>query len=473
MERLLKDLKPHPLNAQIYGHEIDPELVESIKENGILQPLLIDAWDRIISGHRRYQAALKAGLETVPVTVLALKEEAQVITTLIEANRQRAKTNEQLAREAACLFQVESDKADLRRANGNSKTNDPAKSPEDVGDAREIVATKLGIGAKKVQQAVTVIGAIDDLRKQGKTTEADLILGVLNRHSLNRAHNCLAKDGLGKTGKGALADDQSAILIKEWQTMSAEQKHAHLAKQWPESRFTPQTSYASEWVPWAWHPVTGCLYDCEYCDARDLAMQRYQHGFEPTFYPGRLNATAVGQLPKTTFGAGNNYVLTCPTADLFGQWVPKDVIEAVLDAVRQAPNWTFLFLTKNPQRLLEFEFPLNAWLGTSVEGQQQVDVAEAVFVKLQAIVKWLVCEPLSAPLKFARLDLFQWLVIGGARKSSRTGEFVPPRQWVQDLWQQADKAGCDVYETPNVLERRREFPLLIFNPDEPVEGSDE
>ena len=49
MERLLKDLKPHPLNAQIYGHEID-QLVESIKENGILQPLLIDTWDRIISG---------------------------------------------------------------------------------------------------------------------------------------------------------------------------------------------------------------------------------------------------------------------------------------------------------------------------------------------------------------------------------------------------------------------------------------
>ena len=136
----------------------------------------------------------------MPVTVLVLKEEAQVITALIEANRQRAKTNEQLAREAACLFQVESDKANLRRANGNSKKNDPAKSPEEVGDARELVAAKLGLG-EKVQQAVAVIEAIDDLRKQGKTAKAQAILSVLNRQ-LNRAHQLVAQDRVEKPANG-------------------------------------------------------------------------------------------------------------------------------------------------------------------------------------------------------------------------------------------------------------------------------
>jgi ParB-like chromosome segregation protein Spo0J/protein gp37 len=461
MEKLLKDLKPHPLNAEIYGSGVDPQLVESIKEHGILEPLVIDRSDRIISGHRRYEAAKLAGLNTVPVTVLKLTDEADIIMALIEANRQRTKTNEQEAREAACLFQVESEKASLRRAKGNSKTDDPAISPEEIGDAREIVARKLKMGAKRVQQAVAVIETMDNLRKQGNTADADWIRDVLNRQSINGANTLILAKGLsGGTAKVTMADDQSAILIKEWQNMSAEQKQAELTKPWPESRFTPQTCDAREWAQWAWHPVTGCLHGCEYCEARDVALQRYPHGFEPTFYPNRLNATAVTPLPKKISEVGNN-VLACPTADLFGKWVPKDVIEAVLDAVRRAPMWNFLFLTKNPQRLLEFGFPQNAWVGVTVNTQKRVNEAEAVFRQLSATVKWLACEPLLEPLTFSQLNLFQWLLIGGANKSSQTGTFRPRRQWVEDLWKQADDCGCGIFEEPNLLERRRDFPRPI------------
>ena len=58
------------------------------------------------------------------------------------------------------------------------------------------------------------------------------------------------------------------------------------------------------------------------CDARDLAVQRKPHRFEPAFYPGRLNATSAVEPRKRTAGTGNNYVLTCPTADSFGEWAP-------------------------------------------------------------------------------------------------------------------------------------------------------
>jgi protein gp37 len=184
--------------------------------------------------------------------------------------------------------------------------------------------------------------------------------------------------------------------------------------------------------------------------------------FVPAFYPGRLQCPEHTKLPpeaKTDIGYKN--VFCCSMADLFGKWVPSDLIQLVLDVVRKSPQWNFLFLTKSPQRLLEFEFPDNAWVGTSVDTQARVKTAEEVFEKVKAKVKWLSCEPMMERLTFTHLDRFQWVVLGGSSKSTQTPEFRPPREWVTNLWSQARAAGCKIYEKPNLLERCREYPTNI------------
>ena len=46
-----KELRPHNLNVEIYGNEsIDMDLVESIKNKGILEPLVIRDDNIILSG---------------------------------------------------------------------------------------------------------------------------------------------------------------------------------------------------------------------------------------------------------------------------------------------------------------------------------------------------------------------------------------------------------------------------------------
>ena len=60
-KRSTQDLRPHPLNDEIYGDRADSDLVESIKTKGVLNPLLITATNFIISGHRRWAAASAAG----------------------------------------------------------------------------------------------------------------------------------------------------------------------------------------------------------------------------------------------------------------------------------------------------------------------------------------------------------------------------------------------------------------------------
>jgi len=76
--------------------EFDPEaleeLAQSIREQGVLQPLLVEAWAagyRIVAGERRWRAAQRAGLTEIPVLVRSFTEESRMEIALVE-NIQRA-----------------------------------------------------------------------------------------------------------------------------------------------------------------------------------------------------------------------------------------------------------------------------------------------------------------------------------------------------------------------------------------------
>jgi len=88
-------LIPHPSNPRHDdGKDLD-ELVGSVKERGILQNLTVVPRDDgeegyvVVIGHRRLQAAKKAGLKTVPAIIADMTIEQQVRTMLIE-NMQRS-----------------------------------------------------------------------------------------------------------------------------------------------------------------------------------------------------------------------------------------------------------------------------------------------------------------------------------------------------------------------------------------------
>ena len=118
--------------------------------------------------------------------------------------------------------------------------------------------------------------------------------------------------------------------------------------------FNRQDSDEIEWAQWSWNPVTGCLHDCPYCYARDIT-QRGPNAFprvQPAFRPYRLNAPANTAVPdEAATDTRYRNVFTCSMADLFGGWVPKEWIEAVLGAERDNPQWNFLFFTKFPKRM--------------------------------------------------------------------------------------------------------------------------
>jgi ParB-like chromosome segregation protein Spo0J len=343
LTRRTEELRPHPLNESIYADGADEKLIQSIREVGIIQQLIIDDENRIISGHRRWQAARALKIRKVPVQVMRLENELDIEVALIEANQQRVKTNEQRAREAAEIYRIEQAKARERQINANPGGTLPAKSPEGVGDARDLAGRRIGIGGKKVEQSVQVIEVIDRLINDAEHDAAENIRTELNKYSVSRAFNVARETG---HIKGVIVEpptEDDFIQIERWKKMTAEEQMKALAKQYVKTQFNFQETDGIEWAKWSWNPITGCLHNCEYCYARDIANRMFGAGSVPAFYPGRLLCPQNTKLPaeaKTDIGYKNVFV--CSMADLFGKWMPSDLIQRVLDAARQSPEWNNL-----------------------------------------------------------------------------------------------------------------------------------
>lgn len=462
-----KELRPHSENEKLYGSTaVDAEFVASVTRLGILTPLLVTRDRRIISGHRRWLAAQKIGLAEVPVTVFSSDNELDIREAIVESNRQRQKTNEQVGREARLLLEVESERAKQRQlAQLNNVKNTVVliqESDRETGNARDKVGELLGFGGRHIEKAAQIVDAIDDLEATGKKHDAEVLRTTLN-NSVSKAYDTARERGYIAPESRATVKAEPRlpdfITLDQWQALDDAGQFAALSANGSGLKMNKQETDNIEWALWSWNPVTGCLHNCDYCYARDIANRFYPQGFAPSIVPARLSAPANTHVPQEAKdNIGYKNVFTCSMADLFGKWVPSEWIEAVLDVVRNAPQWNFLFLTKFPIRMAEFDFPENAWVGTTVDRQYAVDRAETAFRKITAGIKFLSCEPMLERLTFTSLEMFDWVIIGGSSKSTQTPEFRPPREWVNDLQAQARAAGCKVYEKTNLLERIREYP---------------
>jgi hypothetical protein len=96
---------PSPKNNRLYRPvaDTDPEimaLAESIRRDGLLEPLVITTDRCILSGHRRYAACKLAGLASVPCRVKDIaSSDPRFLVLLREYNRQRVKGLDEVVRE--------------------------------------------------------------------------------------------------------------------------------------------------------------------------------------------------------------------------------------------------------------------------------------------------------------------------------------------------------------------------------------
>lgn len=116
----LKPFKDHPY--QVNANEDMDRLVESIKEKGVLTPLIIRPLENtdefeVISGHRRLYAAQKAGITELPAFVHNISRDEAVVE-MVDSNIQRENI---LPSEKAKAYKMKNEA--LKRTAGRPKNN--------------------------------------------------------------------------------------------------------------------------------------------------------------------------------------------------------------------------------------------------------------------------------------------------------------------------------------------------------------
>jgi DNA adenine methylase len=156
-------LRPHPVNEKIYVSDQarEKELLESIKDQGILEPLVVqrdsDSYV-ILSGTRRLRCAKALGMKKAPCIVTEVKNP---ILTIIDHNRYRQKTPIEIYNEVKMLEEqlkpiaAEHSKAQLKSftQEGVVKFDDSEK----IGDVRKVIAAKLNVSTGYISMLKQVI----------------------------------------------------------------------------------------------------------------------------------------------------------------------------------------------------------------------------------------------------------------------------------------------------------------------------
>ena len=84
----IEDVKPNPFQPRMrFDDQTIDELAQSIRETGIVQPVIVAPEDdhyKIIVGERRWRAAQRAGLRKIPALIRNIPKEKQLEVSLIE-----------------------------------------------------------------------------------------------------------------------------------------------------------------------------------------------------------------------------------------------------------------------------------------------------------------------------------------------------------------------------------------------------
>lgn len=217
MEMKVVDLIPHPKNEEIYGYNEDvSDLVDKIQKSKQVHTLTVNSKGVVLAGHRRRKACMELGIKTVNVEVVDFDTPEEEIEFIVLNNHQRNKTNEQKAKEAKALKEVESKLADIRRR--STQNNNTAKKLAEVpnsahqsgkGKSRDIVAKNVGLrSGHEVDRAINAVNKIDILKEEGRVEDAELIRGVLNNGSISAA------DELAKNIDIVVIPEEDKPLIK-------------------------------------------------------------------------------------------------------------------------------------------------------------------------------------------------------------------------------------------------------------------
>ena len=156
----LHSFEGHPF--KVLDDELMEQTVESIKQIGVVSPLIVrpdpEGGFEILSGHRRLHAAQLAGLETVPVIVKEMDDDAAIIF-MVDSNLQRENI---LPSERAFSYKMKLEAMKHQGERGDLTSGQVGQ--KSVGTvSRDIVAEQAGDSSRNVQRFIRLTNLIPEI----------------------------------------------------------------------------------------------------------------------------------------------------------------------------------------------------------------------------------------------------------------------------------------------------------------------
>lgn len=183
MKVRIDTLKPYPFQAEVYGtHDCSPtavaemeELVASISQNGVLEPIITDEEGHIIAGTRRVEACKRLHIEEIDADVRTFTTEIQKILTFFSSNMYRTKTVEQKTREAIFLKTAYAKHAEEARKSQSNPEHVTVDENFRNMVSREALGKLVGMSGRTLAKSERVVTRIDELEAAGEKDKAQLL----------------------------------------------------------------------------------------------------------------------------------------------------------------------------------------------------------------------------------------------------------------------------------------------------------
>lgn len=204
-----------------------------------------------------------------------------------------------------------------------------------------------------------------------------------------------------------------------------------------------------EWADKVWNPVTGCTpisEGCEHCYAKRMAKRlRGRCGypeddpFRVTWHEDRLDEPKGWKKPQRIF--------VCSMGDLFHESINFQKISRIVEIMEMCPQYTFMLLTKRPEKLNKFilayfgkiftpkgiaEILCNIWFGVTCENQARADERIPILLQIPAAKRFISIEPMLGPVDLTALCYGTHDVLSGREFESLSSmeDDLPKLDWV-------------------------------------------
>lgn len=157
----ISDFPNHPFKVRMDEEMV--QMVESVKERGILSPVLVrpmpDGSHQMVSGHRRKRAAELAGLPTLPCVIRELTDDEAVIV-MVDSNLQREQV---LPSEKAFAYKMKLDAIRRQQGERTDLTSATVLQKFEGKTSREILAEQSGESHEQIRKYIRLTNLIPEI----------------------------------------------------------------------------------------------------------------------------------------------------------------------------------------------------------------------------------------------------------------------------------------------------------------------